>query len=705
MNEELDILPILVVADNQNKAEMLNSLLRARRLAVQPVWTSQLSEWQADRFNPEIIYYFADSGEEPLDTLIERARQIGAPLIVIGKDRETEEPASIIEAGAVEWVGINEDRLLAAVTRREHARAQATLAMRRLEAENQNYRSRLEELISTSKDAIAYLQDGVIVEANPAFCELLGEQDSKAVQDQPIMDFFNPSSQTVLKRELRKLARSPATAKPRSLRLKTSVGTAQEYTAELSLTDVDGVHQVRLSLHGASGGESAARKHLQALEQQQQALESQLHWLEQHDAGSKFLQPQVFAAVAAERVRRPLTKMVRAMVILRPADTAEALSRFSHLGCAEVGPTLSSTISPFMEEDDLASRIENLTLALLISRADEASIRASIQSMLDQLSETVLETHDKSSYIGFCAGYQLIDRVRHLDTLIESSLKAARGKAGTLQNSSTIKDTHYDQKMDHRDWRAFIEEALQERRFGLNLTQIQNLANGDQYYTSDPVLLDLERRPIPSESFMPSAREYGLTRAIEYQLLGYSFLTLLHLAEKARETRIIVPLGLEALADAGLKQFIQSLAQRTRARLAPKSLILELSLGEAASQIRETRQFALDAEQINCGIGFRDIETGHTLDQLLTKIQPDSLRTRSSLVERLNEAETAQAELKRLSELGARNKSLLIVRGVNDTNTMALLYNLGISIVEGSAISEAELFIPPDADKIMDSKG
>lgn len=702
MNEGLDVLPILVVADNQNKAEMLNSLLRARRLVVQPIWTPRLSEWQADRFNPEIIYYFADSGEEPLDTLIERAHQIGAPLIVIGRDRGTDDPAAAIEAGAVAWVGINEDRLLAAVTRREHARAQTALAMHHLEAENRNYKSQLEELISTSKDALAYLQDGVIVEANPAFCKLLGEQNLKAVQDQPVMDFFDPSSQTVLKRELRKLTRNPVAAKPRSMRLKTGTGTARAYKAELSLADMNGAYQVRLSLHGASGGGSAARKHLQALEQQQQALENQLHWLEQHDAGSKFLQPQVFAAAAAERIRRPLTKMVRTIVVLRPADADEALSRLSHLGCAELGPTLASTISPFMEEDDLATRIKNLTLVLLISRVDETSVHASIRSMLDHLNETVLETHNKSSYIGFCAGYHLIDRVRHLDTLIESTLKAAQGHAGELQNSSTPKDTHYDRKIDNQDWRAFIEEALQEHRFGLNLTPIRNLANGDQYYTSEPVLLDLERRPIQSELFIPSAREYGLIPAIERQLLGYSFLALLHLAEKARETRIIIPLGLDALTDAGLKKFIQSMVQRTSARLPTKSLILELSLGEATSQIRETRQFALSAEQVNCGIGFRDIETGHTLDQLLAKVQPDSLRTRSSLIEQLDEEETAQAELKQLADLSAHNKSLLIVRGVNDANTMALLYNLGISIVEGSAISEAEIFIPPDADKIMD---
>jgi hypothetical protein len=50
-----------------------------------------------------------------------------------------------------------------------------------------------------SADAIAHVQEGIIVDANPAWLDLFGLKDTAAVQSQPLMDYFGSHSHAALK--------------------------------------------------------------------------------------------------------------------------------------------------------------------------------------------------------------------------------------------------------------------------------------------------------------------------------------------------------------------------------------------------------------------------------------------------------------------------------------------------------------------------
>src|SRR5690606_32184687 len=62
----------------------------------------------------------------------------------------------------------------------------------------QKSREQLDSVLTRSNDAILVVQEGILVEANQAWLELVGTQLA-AVEGQPVMDVFHPDSHVALK--------------------------------------------------------------------------------------------------------------------------------------------------------------------------------------------------------------------------------------------------------------------------------------------------------------------------------------------------------------------------------------------------------------------------------------------------------------------------------------------------------------------------
>src|SRR5690606_40340769 len=61
------------------------------------------------------------------------------------------------------------------------------------------YRDQLKSFMAGSADAIAHVQEGIIVDANPAWLDLYGLPSSDALIGTPLMDSFDPEAHAAIK--------------------------------------------------------------------------------------------------------------------------------------------------------------------------------------------------------------------------------------------------------------------------------------------------------------------------------------------------------------------------------------------------------------------------------------------------------------------------------------------------------------------------
>ncbi len=673
---------------------MLNGLLRGEGLAVHPVWVDSTENWGAQKSVPELIFYFEDTRDPSLDEVVAAADKLAAAVIVVSAQHNSENAAAALAAGAAAQVSLSDTALLAGIAQRERRNRSERGSLKTLEHQLHQARQQLRSLMAGGQNAVAYAQEGVMANVNPSWAERFGYADPDELIGLPVMDLFAEADQNSLKNLLRALARGKGIKNPNTLHGRGTDGNEFEIELSLSAVEVDGEQQIQFTIPGggsSDGANTAALKQIDALETEKKRMELRLQTLEQREPDSRFLWPAIFTPIAAERVNRPLAGAVRALVAFRPADNDKAVSTFGPIGMAEAGASIATLLSPLLEEEDLAVRIDDMTVLVIINRPDEKGIQTWTESVLHTLGEHVFETSSRSSLLGYSAGIAPIDRVRRLEQLTHQALKAASSEPNSVtrvQASSVITTADTDDS----GWSAMITEALEERRFAIALRPIEDLTNADKLYEATARLLDREGQEILPEGFMEPALRLDLARPVERRLIGHAFASLLRLLQTSETTRVIVPLSTAVMQDDSLGDFLLGLVKKTNARLPVKSLIFELSMEDALQHVAEVEAFSQKTQTLNCGFGLRHYKPADNADRLLQRLHLDVLRLDPTCVAKLGSDEPMTERIKKLMQMLDGTECRLIASGVNDANLMAQLYNLGISTVEGSAIGDSEVF-------------
>ncbi|MGH8162029.1 MAG: PAS domain-containing protein, partial [Gammaproteobacteria bacterium] len=308
MDPTLNIIPIHVIADSANKAEMLNGTLRARGLAVKPLWLEATEDWQGSP--AELVFYFADTDKPTLEQAVAHAERQDAALIVVARESDPKAAAQALAAGAGDWVRLEDDELLAEVALRERKRYRRIERLRELEHSSERAQQLLETQFSGSRDAIAILVDGVITEANAACAAHCGFPDKEALVGLPFMDLFTRPSQSRLKRDMRALLKDRQPRVVENLALHLDDGGERKVDVTLDAASASDEQGILVRIAGEGDDEST--QYLHALESENKRLKNELADSGQTEAATRLLLPGVFAPVAAEQIGLPKPDSVQA---------------------------------------------------------------------------------------------------------------------------------------------------------------------------------------------------------------------------------------------------------------------------------------------------------------------------------------------------------------------------------------------------------
>lgn len=128
------------------------------------------------------------------------------PMILITEEEGSLAVVDGLKKGAADVLLIDEDQHLLQIINRElnnrEYRNQSRYAQRKLkEVERRN-----QQLLDSSKDAIAFVEDGMFLYTNNSFAELLGYSDRDDLECTPIIDVIAPCDQDMLKDFLKDIA-------------------------------------------------------------------------------------------------------------------------------------------------------------------------------------------------------------------------------------------------------------------------------------------------------------------------------------------------------------------------------------------------------------------------------------------------------------------------------------------------------------------
>ncbi len=201
--EQPAAIPMIVMTRHQDHVETINKTLRNAGHPVHPSWLPEAGDLgdALTQISPEMLIIFADEGIVDLAAAMDFRKRLApeVPVLVVHEEVDEDKIAAALALGAKDAVTLaNLDRLRHVVDRELEARRLDKTLSATMSAARE-YERQLNDFMHGSADAIAQVQEGIIVEANPAWMELFGHAHEDPITGTPLMDEFEPESHAALK--------------------------------------------------------------------------------------------------------------------------------------------------------------------------------------------------------------------------------------------------------------------------------------------------------------------------------------------------------------------------------------------------------------------------------------------------------------------------------------------------------------------------
>ena len=671
--------PLVILSAARDPVELINSILRRAGHPVHCTWIPSLRDL-ADgltQLNPELIL-FADTGSlEDLFATADVRDQFAptVPILSIAEKVDEVGIAAAIQHGARDVVSLTNPARLQAVMTRELRSFRLERALESTLKAARDTRNQLETVLQRSNDAIVQVQEGIVVEANDSWLELFGYVDDSSLIGQPVMDLFEESNQAAIKGAIAACLQG----KWNDLALKANGLLADGSTLAVEL----------LMTLGEYEGSPCVRVVVPARPRDDRRLAEELAETMRRDPATGLLHRRTLLEAISARIATAASAGVRYIAVIRP-------DRFSTVE-QDVGVTASEDVFlDFVRElkghlnpKDIIGRFAGLSFVVLLERGNSHDVEAWAEQLVSKIAKHIIKVDGKSLSVTCSVGTSAVaPNAASIDPIISDALEACRRaqKRGGNQSLAS-EDADADSRVQSYDkiWVKHIKAALMENRFRLVQQPVASL-HGDDPNMFDVLvrMLDQQGKEVLPAEFMAAAERNDLLKNIDRWVVGAS----LSFAAQRKPGCLFVRLSRDSIRDASFLEWLVGHIKSSRAE--PQRLCFQANETVAASHLTQVRVLASELKQHGFRFALENFGSGRDPVNLIETIPLDFIKVDGALMQGLATNADNQQRVRMLVEAAKERRIETIAERVEDANTMAVLWQLGVQYIQGYFVNAPE---------------
>ena len=674
---EQNAVPLIVLSASRDPAEVVNSILRRAGHPVHCTWIPALPDLgdALTQLNPELLLV-TEQGEEELATIAGIRDQIApaVPLIVIADEVDETRMALVMQRGARDMVTLANPARLQAVMGRELRAHRLERALNSTLKSARDARRQLESVLQHSADAIAQVQEGIVVDANSSWLGLFGFERS-AIVGQPIMDVFDESTHAALKGALAACLQG---------RWSDHTLAANGYFADGSRRTIS----LLLTL-GEHEGEPCVRLTIPASQQDESKLAQELEDAVKRDPATGMLYRQPLLEAVRAKLQTPAPGGVRYVVVVRP-DKFAAIEREVGIGASEeVLVEIARLIQAQLSSHDLTGRLGGVAFLALIERGNAHDVEVWSEELVARAAKLMIHIGERSFSVTCTVGLSMLPPgTSDPDSTIADAIDACRkAQARGGNQAATSHRADEDTRVQSYDmiWVKHIKAALMENRFRLVQQPIASLQGEDPGMTDVLVrMLDPNGKEVLPGEFLPAAERNDLLKNIDRWVVGAS----LSFAAQRKPGCLFVRLSKDTLKDPSFLAWLDNQVRASRAE--PVRLCFQLPEDVAESQLAAFQSLAAALHQRGFRCALERFGSGRDPLALLGAGPLHFVKVDGALVQSLTRDPELQQRVRRLVDEAKRRKIETIAERVEDANTMAVLWQIGVQYIQGYFVHTPE---------------
>lgn len=654
------------------EVEVLNAI-KAAGFGVRPKYATNESalDKRLEKFQPDLILYRV--GYETIElayvATILRQQQLRTPILAVTSGGHRD-PTSWMLQGAHDLVDLNNVEHLQMVVRRTARSHVDYLELQRARSALKAREHLHMSLLDSSVDPIAYIHDGMHINANRAYMELFGK-DMEELESLPLMDLVPEEEQQHLKVLL------------------TSYQDSREFTesARIEILLPDGPTLAKLDISPAEyDGEQCMQLVIHLLSTTQNSLDKQLDYLAIYDIGCGLYTRNYLLEQLERNLNRDDHNDSLALVLLDIDSFDELENRLGYGLSNQLFAEIGTQLKHHLELDDLLGRFGSSTFGLLVNRETTLEISELVGELVGCINDDTVQLEGRPIPCSLTAGVRPIDELASNVPEIISGANEALAHARSESLELMIYEDQSAQKPRRildQEWEQRLRAALKENRLKLVFQPIVYLRSEDAPAHYD-VLLRMKEADgsiiTPSE-FLASAERTGLAQGLDRWVI----LNALKLIEQHQKTdpRSIFSIKLteDSVCHRDAVDWIKQ--QLVSTELDPSRLVFEIKSSLLINHLPEAQELIEELEPFGCRFTVDEFDGVIGLEQVFRNLRIHFVKLSSAYLQSLNQHPHREDLLNRMIQLAHGHQVEVVMKNVEDYTQFEDLSRFDIDYVQG----------------------
>lgn len=677
-----DNLRLVVIEESRNDAEAIANILRNAGQAIRLQYCADREELEAAiaEATPELVVCAlgldAISLEETVATLA--SRECDVPVIAIG---DTADEAGVIETlrtGAHDLVSFDQPEHLQLVVRRIRKILDCQYARRHYEQISNESEKRCRALLDSSRDAIAYVHDGMHVYANGSYLTMFGFEGKEEIEGTPILDMVATDQHNEFKKFLRDHSKEETSNTSIEMRCHSASNGEFNTVMEFTAAAIDGEPCTQIVIRDQTTLDSD--------------LEQKLKFLSNQDPVTGLFNRQYFMEELELAVDAATSGSENSAILFVLLDNFKVVKESVGLAGSDlVVSAAAGIVKGKVENAGIAARFGDSTLTVLVKDSDAQVAQNLAEEMRSAIEQHIFEVEGHSLAVTCSIGVTVIGEgaANGRDTLARADLacEVARSSGGNkVHLHNPLTDDRRGRDRDEQ-WGHLIDQALKEDRFHLVYQPIVSLQGeiSEKY----EVLLRMkneEGEDVRPGQFIPVAMQNNQAADIDRWVIGKALTVLAERRREGSDTMFFIKICGQTLADHELPLWINE--QLKAAQLPADLVVFEIAESDASQHLKHAKAFTKAVSALRCKTSIEHFGSSPNSFQLLKHLDVDYLKIDGSFSHNLMSDTNNQAMIKSIIEMARSMSKQCIAESVEDASCLAILFQHGVNYIQGYFLQE-----------------
>lgn len=588
-----------------------------------------------------------------------------------------------LKAGARDVVILDDDQHLLMVMTRELSNLQERRERRKADRKLKESESRCQHLLDSSRDAIAYVEDGMFLYANQSFAERFGYKQTDDIISMPVIDIIAKSDQENYKSFMKAFKLSEDGEK--ELSLKGTRRDKSEFEIDLSVTHAiyENDPCVQLLVAGkyeAHTGEAAA----------------DIKRANNLDALTGVYNRVYMSNALANAIRDAADndKYRSLHIISVDLYDPEMRSSLGISGRDAAMTDIAAHLKTLIGDDGVLGRIADDEFALLVNGTDEEQQSSRAKNICKQVADHIYQAGAKTTQVTVSIGIcPITEKVTTQDQVFERAHSACEEVRKAGKNGVGNGCKYYLPKLSDAGAEnnsvviEVIERAISKETFKLTFQPIISLrGEPDEHYE---VLLNM----LPDESgtmlrheeiFRALATNDTLGKKLDRWALINAAKTLAARRSDGSSINLFVNITAASLRDDSLAGWLS--VALTTANLPANALILQFDETDASNYLTQTKNFCEAMHQIGVRCCINRFGCSLNPFKTLAHFDVDMVKVDGSFTADIQHKNESPDTLKNLLKEINDNYKQSIVPQVENATVLATLWQSGAHFIQGQYV-------------------